>query len=75
MRGKRRERLSGILRRLSVLYGENGEVAGVRTGDKGLDKNGHRKANFEPGLLMKSKVTIFAEGSPGDHCSRRSQTN
>src|SRR6185503_9075987 len=25
-------------------------VVGVRTGDKGLDKQGRRKANFEPGI-------------------------
>ena len=49
---------------VECLY-ENGKVVGVRTGDKGLDKNGNRKGNFEPGLLMKSKITIFAEGTRG----------
>lgn len=44
---------------------ENGRVAGVRTGDKGRDKDGTRKSNFEPGLILKSKVTIFAEGTRG----------
>lgn len=44
---------------------ENGKVVGVRTGDKGLDKDGSRKANFEPGLILKAKVTIFAEGTRG----------
>ncbi len=44
---------------------EEGRVAGVRTGDKGLDKDGTRKPNFEPGLILKAKVTIFAEGTRG----------
>lgn len=40
-------------------------MVGVRTGDKGRDKDGSRKSNFEPGLLLKAKVTIFAEGTRG----------
>lgn len=49
---------------VEALY-ENGRVAGVRTGDKGLDKHGQPKSNFEAGLLLKSKITIFAEGTRG----------
>ena len=49
---------------VEALY-DNGKVVGVRTGDKGIDKNGKRKPNFEPGLLLKSKITIFAEGTRG----------
>lgn len=44
---------------------ENGKVVGVQTGDKGLDKNGQRKGNFEPGIILKSKVTVFGEGTRG----------
>ncbi|HYH08087.1 MAG TPA: electron transfer flavoprotein-ubiquinone oxidoreductase [Thermoanaerobaculia bacterium] len=44
---------------------ENGRVVGVRTGDKGIDKNGQPKANYEPGVDVKAKVTIFAEGPRG----------
>jgi len=44
---------------------ENGRVVGVRTGDKGIDKNGQPKANFEPGVDVKAKVTILAEGPRG----------
>src|SRR6185437_7994905 len=40
-------------------------IVGVRTGDKGRDKLGKPKSNFEAGLLLKSKVTIFAEGVRG----------
>jgi electron-transferring-flavoprotein dehydrogenase len=44
---------------------ENGRVAGVRTGDKGIDKNGEAKPNFEPGVDIKAKMTILAEGPRG----------
>lgn len=47
-----------------VLYDGN-KVVGVRTGDKGIDKNGERKANFEPGIDIHAKLTIFAEGVRG----------
>lgn len=50
---------------VECLYGEQGQVVGVRTGDKGLDKEGQPKANFEPGLLLKAKVTVFSEGTRG----------
>lgn len=50
---------------VEALYGPNGDVVGVRTGDKGVDKDGTPKPNFEPGLLLEAKVTIFAEGTRG----------
>jgi electron-transferring-flavoprotein dehydrogenase len=40
-------------------------VAGVRTGDKGLDKEGKPKGNFEPGVDIRAKVTVLAEGARG----------
>jgi electron-transferring-flavoprotein dehydrogenase len=40
-------------------------VIGVRTGDKGIDKTGKPKANFEPGIDIHAKITILAEGSRG----------
>ena len=48
-----------------VLYGENDAVIGVRTGDKGIDKDGKPKANFEPGVDLLAKVTVLGEGSRG----------
>lgn len=49
---------------VEVLY--DGEtVVGVRTGDKGRDKEGKPKANFEAGIIIKSKITVFAEGTRG----------
>jgi electron-transferring-flavoprotein dehydrogenase len=44
---------------------EEGRVVGVRTGDKGIDKNGQRKPNFEPGVDIKAKLVILAEGPRG----------
>lgn len=49
---------------VEALY-EGNKIVGVRTGDKGRDKNGNPKANFEPGLILKSKAVIFAEGTRG----------
>ena len=49
---------------VEALY-EGDRIVGVRTGDKGRDKNGQPKANFEPGMILKSKVVIFAEGTRG----------
>jgi electron-transferring-flavoprotein dehydrogenase len=49
---------------VEALY-EGNKVVGVRTGDKGRDKDGNPKANFEPGLILKAKTTVFAEGTRG----------
>jgi electron-transferring-flavoprotein dehydrogenase len=47
-----------------LLYDGN-RVVGVRTDDKGVDKENHPKSNFEPGYDLKAKVTILAEGTRG----------
>ncbi|HYM61414.1 MAG TPA: electron transfer flavoprotein-ubiquinone oxidoreductase [Thermoanaerobaculia bacterium] len=44
---------------------EEGKVVGVRTGDKGVDKNGQKKANYEPGVDVRAKIVILAEGPRG----------
>jgi electron-transferring-flavoprotein dehydrogenase len=49
----------------SQLLIEGDRVTGVRTDDKGIDKQNHKKSNFEPGYDLKSKVTILAEGARG----------
>lgn len=49
---------------VEALY-EGDRIVGVRTGDKGRDKEGNPKANFEPGLILKAKTTVFAEGTRG----------
>ncbi len=48
-----------------MLYDEADRVVGVRTGDKGIDKEGKRKANFEPGVNLVAKVTVLGEGVRG----------
>jgi electron-transferring-flavoprotein dehydrogenase len=49
-----------------VLYAEDGKtIIGVRTGDQGLGPDGEPKANFEPGIDLKAKVTVFGEGARG----------
>lgn len=49
---------------VEALY-DGDKIIGVRTGDKGRDKEGKPKSNFEPGLILKAKITIFAEGTRG----------
>ena len=44
---------------------ENGRVVGVRIGDKGIDKLGQPKSNYEPGVDVRAKLTILAEGPRG----------
>jgi electron-transferring-flavoprotein dehydrogenase len=41
-------------------------VAGVRTGDRGIDRHGERKASFEEGVDIQAKVTIFCDGVRGN---------
>jgi len=48
-----------------VLYHDDGSVKGVATGDMGRDKNNTPKTNFEPGMELHAKQTIFAEGCRG----------
>jgi len=48
-----------------VLY-VGDKVIGVRTGDKGIDADGSQKSNFEPGIDLHAKVTIFGDGSRGN---------
>lgn len=54
----------------SDLLIEDDKVIGVRTDDKGVSKEGEPKENFEPGYDLRSKVTIFAEGSRGS-CTKQ----
>jgi electron-transferring-flavoprotein dehydrogenase len=49
----------------SELLFESSRVTGVRTDDKGVDKENQKKSNFEPGHDLKAKVVILAEGSRG----------
>lgn len=47
-----------------VVY-EGDRVVGVITGDKGVDAQGQPKSNFEPGIELRAKCTVFGEGVRG----------
>src|SRR5579871_3509727 len=49
----------------SELLYDGDRVSGVRTDDKGVDKEGRQKSNFEPGYDLQAKVVILAEGPRG----------
>ena len=53
-----------------VLYGDNGEVVGVATGDMGIEKDGSIGPAFERGMALHAKYTIFGEGARG-HLGRQ----
>src|SRR5688572_12763338 len=44
---------------------EGDRLTGVRTGDKGVGKDGKPKGNYEPGIDIHAKITIVAEGVRG----------
>jgi electron-transferring-flavoprotein dehydrogenase len=44
---------------------DGGRVAGVRCQDRGIDKTGKEKENYEPGAEIRSPVTVLAEGTRG----------
>jgi electron-transferring-flavoprotein dehydrogenase len=49
---------------METLY-DGDRVVGVRTDDKGIDRNGKQKSNYQPGYDLRAKVTVFAEGPRG----------
>jgi len=53
-----------------VLFGADGAVQGVITGDMGIGADGSHKDGFAPGMELRAKTTIFAEGSRG-HLGRK----
>lgn len=50
---------------VDVIIGERGEVLGVLTGDMGVARDGHHKANYTPGMALHAKYTLIAEGAHG----------
>src|SRR6476620_9592699 len=48
-----------------VIYGDNGEVRGIATGDMGIAKDGSHKASYTRGMELLGKYTLFAEGARG----------
>lgn len=48
-----------------VLFHENGAVKGVATGDMGVARDGSHKGDYQPGMELHGKYTLFAEGARG----------
>jgi electron-transferring-flavoprotein dehydrogenase len=48
-----------------VLYDEAGKLRGVATGSQGIGKDGQPTAQFQPGVELVAKETLFAEGCRG----------
>ncbi|MES2581427.1 MAG: electron transfer flavoprotein-ubiquinone oxidoreductase [Pseudomonadota bacterium] len=48
-----------------VLYNDNGSVKGVATGNMGVGKDGEPTENFQLGMELLGKYTVFAEGARG----------
>ena len=60
----------------SELLMEGDRAVGVRTGDRGIGRHGDKRDNFEPGVDIRAKVTILADGVRGNltkQLIRRSQ--
>ena len=73
--GKLTEWMAGIAEAKGVLIAtetpaatpllENGRLAGVRTGDKGIDKHGQKKSTYQPGADCRARLTVLCEGPRG----------
>jgi electron-transferring-flavoprotein dehydrogenase len=48
-----------------VLYDDKGAVVGVATGNMGVDKDGTATGDFQLGMALNAKYTLFAEGARG----------
>jgi electron-transferring-flavoprotein dehydrogenase len=55
-----------------ILYGNDGAVQGVVTGDMGIGRDGRPTANHQPGMALRARYTFFAEGCRG-HLGKRLQ--
>ena len=48
-----------------ILFDDKSAVRGVATGDMGVAKDGTHKADYQPGMELHAKYTLFAEGCRG----------
>lgn len=48
-----------------VLYDDNGQVQGIATGDMGVGRDGQPTGNYQPGVALHARYTLFAEGCHG----------
>lgn len=49
-----------------VLFDEQGAVTGVVTQDMGIAEDGSQKSDYQPGMEIHAKYTLFAEGARGN---------
>ncbi len=49
-----------------VLFDEKGAVTGVVTQDMGIAEDGSHKPDYQPGMEIHAKYTLFAEGARGN---------
>ena len=56
-----------------VLFNDAGAVIGVATGDMGVAKDGSHKGDYQPGMELHAKYTLFAEGARGSLTKRLKQ--
>jgi flavin-dependent dehydrogenase len=47
------------------LYNDDGSVKGVATGNLGIGKDGEPTENFQLGMELHAKYTLFCEGARG----------
>ncbi len=48
-----------------ILFNDDGSVRGVATGDMGVARDGTRRADYQPGMELHARYTLFAEGARG----------
>ena len=48
-----------------ILFNSDGSVSGVATNDMGILKDGNKGPNYEPGIELLAKQTVFSEGCRG----------
>ncbi|EIZ80401.1 electron-transferring-flavoprotein dehydrogenase [Novosphingobium sp. Rr 2-17] len=53
-----------------ILFDDNGAVIGVQTGDMGVDHAGNPRDDYQPGMNLLGKYTVFCEGARG-HLTKR----
>lgn len=50
---------------VALLQDDDGTVRGILTGDMGVDKEGKPTSHFQPGMELRAKQTLLAEGCRG----------
>ena len=48
-----------------VLFNDDGSVRGVATGDMGVARDGTHRGDYQPGMELHARYTLFAEGARG----------